>query len=322
MTPPWLMAPLERLDAIFDRLPHGLLIQGPGGWGEETVAAALVERLLRLESAQEPRDVAHPDLRWVEPEAGIIRVDQMRATIEFLHQTPRFAGRKVAVIVAADRMNQNAANALLKSLEEPPDNSFAVLVSGAPERLLPTVCSRCQRLEVHPASDDVVMAWLGEAGVEEERARHLVIEYGAAPFTVLEAVERDEEPLMSALVEAARQPAKAVEVAERRREDSLADLTARWLRIVHWWTRQHLDQPGSLMRGASPSRSPAEGSHMRGASPSRSPAEGSLLDFAAELQQLRGMALANTGLNRAMQLQRLFLMWAELWRETGFPPKV
>ena len=61
---------------------------------------------------------------------------------------------------------------------------------------------------------------------------------------------------------------------------------------------------------------------MRGASPSRSPAEGSLLDFAAELQQLRGMALANTGLNRAMQLQRLFLMWAELWRETGFPPKV
>ena len=81
-------------------------------------------------------------------------------------------------------------------------------------------------------------------------------------------------------------------MAERHREASLADLTARWLRIVHWWTRQHLDQPGSV------------------------------LDFADELQQLRGMALANTGLNRAMQLQRLFLMWAELWRETGFPPRV
>ena len=291
MTPPWLTAPLARLDAIYDRLPHGLLIQGPGGWGEETLAAVLVKRLLRLESAQNPREVAHPDLRWVEPESNIIRVDQMRATIEFLHQTPRFAGRKVAVIVAADCMNPNAANALLKSLEEPPDNSFAVLVTGAPERLLPTVCSRCQRLEVHPASDDVVMAWLGENGVEEERARHLVIEFGAAPFTVLEAVERGEEPLMSALVEAARHPGKALDAAERRREDSLAELTARWLRIVHWWTRQHLDQPGRL------------------------------LDFADELLRLRAMALANTGLNRTMQLQRLFLMWAELWRGNEFPPR-
>ena len=292
MTPPWLMATFERLDAIFHRLPHGLLIQGPGGWGEETIAAALVERLLRLESAQDPRGVAHPDLRWVEPESGVIKVDQMRATIDFLHQTPRFAGRKVAVIVAADCMNQNAANALLKSLEEPPDNSFAVLVTGAAERLLPTVCSRCQRLEVHPASDDVVMAWLGDAGVDEERARQLAIEYGAAPFTVLEAVERGEEPLMSALAAAARHPAKALEVAASRREDSLADLTARWLRIVHWWMRQHLDQADRLLR------------------------------FADELQQLRGMALANTGLNRAMQLERLFLTWAELWRETGFPPRV
>ena len=291
MTPPWLAAPLERLDAIYDRLPHGLLIQGPGGWGEETVAAALVTRLLRLDPAQSPREVAHPDLRWVEPEAGTIKVDQMRAAIEFLHQTPRFAGRKAAVIEAADCMNQNAANALLKSLEEPPDNSFAVLVTGAPERLLPTVCSRCQRLEVHPAGDDVVMAWLAEAGVDSERAARLAIEYGSAPFTVRDAVERGEEPLMSALVAVAREPAKALEVAERHREASLADLTARWLRIVHWAVRLKLETPRPL------------------------------LDFAAELQRLRAMAVANTGLNRVMQLHRLFLLWAELWRDAEFPPR-
>lgn len=291
MTPPWLAAPLERLDAIYDRLPHGLLVQGPGGWGEETVAAALVARLLRLDPAQNPREVAHPDLRWIEPESGIIKVDQMRATIEFLHQTPRFAGRKVAVIEAADCMNQNAANALLKSLEEPPDNSFAVLVTGAPERLLPTVSSRCQRLDVHPSSEDVVMAWLAEAGVDRERAEHLAVEYGSAPFTVRAAVERGEEPLMSALVAVAREPAKALDVAERHREASLADLTARWLRIVHWAMRQHLENPGPL------------------------------LGFADELQRLRAMAVANTGLNRVMQLHRLFLLWAELWREGGFLPR-
>lgn len=291
MTPPWLAAPLERLDAIYERLPHGLLIQGPGGWGEETVAAALVTRLLRLDPAQDPREVAHPDLRWVEPESGTIKVDQMRATIEFLHQTPRFAGRKAAVIIAADCMNQNAANALLKSLEEPPDNSFAVLVTGAPERLLPTVCSRCQRLEVHPARDDEVMAWLAQAGVDRDRAERLAIEYGSAPFTVRAAVERGEEPLMSALEEVARQPAKALEVAERHREASLADLTARWLRIVHWAMRLRLEDSGRL------------------------------LDFADELQRLRAMAVANTGLNRVMQLHRLFLLWAELWHDEGFPPR-
>lgn len=285
--PPWLTGTLEALDAIFDRLPHGLLVQGPGGWGEELVAGVLVERLLGLDGSQAPQDVAHPDLRWTEPESGIVRVDQMRAVIEFLHQTPRFAGRKAAVVVAADRMNVYAANALLKSLEEPPENSFAVLVTSAPGRLLPTVRSRCQRLEVHPASQAAVMAWLTEAGVDPERAERLGVEYGGAPFTVREAHERGEEPLVTALVEVGRMPAAAVQAAASRREDSLADLTARWLRIVHRLTRQTLDRPGPI------------------------------LDFAGELLRLRAAALANTGLNRAMHLERLFLLWADLWRTQG-----
>lgn len=289
MTPPWLTAPLAQLDAIFGRLPHGLLIQGPGGWGEELVADVLVKRLLGLGDDQPGREVAHPDLRWVEPDAGIVKVDQMRATIDFLHQTPRFAGRKAAVIEAADRMNQNAANALLKSLEEPPENSFAVLVTGAPERLLPTVRSRCQRLVVHPADHAAVMAWLAEGGVEGERAAQLAIEYGDAPFAIREAVEREEAPLLSALADVGRNPSSALEAAGRRRDDNLADLAARWLRVVHWLLRQgRAEKPAPVVA------------------------------FADELLNLRAMALANTGLNRAMQLERLFLMWAALCREHDF----
>ena len=286
--PPWLADPLRRLDALFERLPHGLLIQGPGGWGEELVASVLVERLLRLDGAQAANEVAHPDLRWVEPDGGIIKVDQMRATIEFLHQTPRFAGRKAAVVVAADRMNPNAANALLKSLEEPPENSFAVLVTGAPERLLPTVRSRCQRLEIHAARREEVMGWLADNGIDGDHVLQLAIEYGDAPFTVRDAVEREEQPLLAALAEVARNPAGALDAADGRREDNLPELAARWLRIVHWLLRRDLERPGPM------------------------------LDFADELLQLRTAALANTGLNRAMQLQRLFLMWGELWRGREF----
>ena len=287
MTPPWLEGPFRRLDAIFDRLPHGLLIQGPGGWGEELVAEALVRRLLGVGEDQAARDLAHPDLRWVEPDAGIVKVDQMRATIEFLHQTPRFAGRKVAVIEAADCMNQNAANALLKSLEEPPDNSFAVLVTGAPERLLPTVRSRCQRLEVHRASHDAAMAWLAATGIDGGRARELAVEYGDAPFALRDAVDRDEEALWPALVRAGQSPSQALELIGSRRDDNLADLAGRWLRIVHHLVRQQPERPVAV------------------------------LEFADELLNLRAMALANTGLNRTMQLERLVLRWAALWRDQG-----
>ena len=285
--PPWLQAPLKRLDAIMERLPHGLLIQGPGGWGEVAIADALVERLLHLDAARPAREVAHPDLRWLEPESGIIKVDQVRATIDFLLQTPRFARCKVAVIVDADRMNLNAANALLKSLEEPPAESFLVLVSGAPERLLPTVRSRCQRLEVQRVDHEAVMTWLAETGVEGDLARHMAIEHGDAPFAIRDAVARGEEPLWPLLVRAGQTPRDALDAADSRKDDNLADLAGRWLRIVHWLARQRLDQPGAV------------------------------LEFAAELQKLREVALFNTGLNRTMQLQRLFLMWVDLWRDAG-----
>ena len=283
---PWLAAPIAQLDAMFERLPHGLLIQGPGGWGEELVAAALVRRLLSLDGDRAPREVAHPDLRWVEPDGGALKVEQIRETIAFLHQTPRFAGRKVAVLVGADRMNVFAGNALLKSLEEPPENSFVVLVASAPERLLATVKSRCQRLDLPRASDAEALAWLVENGAEAGRAERLLVEHGGAPFAVREALERGDAPLADALVAVGRDPGAALAAADDRREDNLADLAARWLRIVHRLARQYASQKDR----ARP-----------------------LLDFADELQKLREIALANTGLNRTLHVQRLFLRWAELW---------
>ena len=288
--PPWLSNALASVRGMGARLPHALLIHGPPGWGGERVANALALDLMQVASGRDARGVAHPDLRWLQPEDGVIKVDAIREIAEFLVQTPQAAGRKIAVIEDADRMNLNAANALLKPLEEPPRDSFIALSTSAPEQLLPTVRSRCQQIRVKRGGTDEVRGWLNGAGVDLEQAGFWAVEYGGAPFAIALAAERGQAPLWASLERAARSPAIARATGDALREEDLVDLLERWLRITHWLVR----------RMAAPGRTP-------------------VLDFATEMQNVRRAALVNTGLNRTMQLQRLLLLWAELWRHESIP---
>src|SRR6185295_12035049 len=90
----------------------------------------------------------HADVHWVRPESKsrIITIDQMRELMQQIHLKPTEAEYKVAVIVAADRLNVQAANAFLKTLEEPPAKSVLILLTTEPQRLLETILSRCLRL--------------------------------------------------------------------------------------------------------------------------------------------------------------------------------
>lgn len=288
--PPWLSNALAAVRGMGARLPHALLIHGPRGWGGDLVANALALDLMHVESGRDARGVAHPDLRWLQPEDGVIKVDAIRDIVEFLVQTPQAAGRKIAVIEDAERMNVNAANALLKSLEEPPPESFIALSTAAPEQLLPTVRSRCQKIRIKRGGTDEVRDWLHRAGVDLEQAGFWAVEYGGAPFGIALAAERGQAPLWGSLEKAARSPAIARATGDALREEDLVDLLERWLRITHWLVR----------RMAAPGRMP-------------------VLDFATEMQNVRRAALVNTGLNRTMQLQRLLLLWAELWRHESIP---
>ena len=288
--PPWLSNALAGVRRMGARLPHALLIHGPRGWGGELVANALALDLMQLEPGRDARGVAHPDLRWLQPEGGVVKVDAIREIVEFLVQTPQAAGRKVAVVEDADRMNLNAANALLKSLEEPPRDSFIALSTSAPEQLLPTVRSRCQKINVRRGGNDEVRDWLHAAGVDLGQAGFWAVEYGGAPFAIALAAEQGRAPLWNALEKAARSPAAARATGDALREEEFVDLLERWLRITHWLVR----------RMAVAGRLP-------------------VLDFASEMQNVRRAVLVNTGLNRTMQLQRLLLLWAELWRHAPIP---
>src|SRR3954447_7571457 len=110
----------------------------------------------------------HPDVRWVRPESKsrVITIDQMRDLMQTVHLKPNQALYKVSVIVAADRLNVQAANAFLKTLEEPPANSVLVLTSTEPHRVLETIISRCLRLnfagEIGHFHEPGFLGWLTE----------------------------------------------------------------------------------------------------------------------------------------------------------------
>jgi DNA polymerase-3 subunit delta' len=175
------------------RMPHGLLITGPHGIGKATLAFRFARFLLShvaeqsggalfaparptslMVPAEHPvfRRVAssgHADLltveRGIDPkrkrERTEIVVEDARAIAAFLRLTPAEGGWRVVIVDTADEMNRNAANAVLKVLEEPPERAILILVSDNPGRLLPTIRSRCRRLALRPLSDAIVADLIG-----------------------------------------------------------------------------------------------------------------------------------------------------------------
>ncbi len=237
--PPWLEKPYAELVADLDkgRLPHALLIHGPGGWGESTLAEAFALRLIeRSADRNGAAEIAHPDLRWVVPEGdgGQILIDTVRDAAEFIVRTPQIAPRKVAVIPNADAMNGHSANALLKTLEEPPPNSYVILVSDSVRDLLPTVRSRCRWVPVRPAGEPSTRTWISEQApnASADTIAALCFEYGEAPFHVVAALERAAQPISKALHAVAAGEIHPLRAVEAWAKHLSPELVERWMRYV------------------------------------------------------------------------------------------
>ncbi|WP_053150176.1 DNA polymerase III subunit delta' [Pseudomonas sp. Pf153] len=188
-------------DALWQQLAgraqhaHAYLLHGPAGIGKRALAERLMASLLcqhpvASEACGECKSClllkagSHPDNYVLEPEEAdkAIKVDQVRDLVSFVVQTAQLGGRKVVLIEPVESMNINAANALLKSLEEPSGDTVLLLVSHQPSRLLPTIKSRCVQQACPLPSEAMSMQWLAQAlpeSAEDERVELLTLAAGS-----------------------------------------------------------------------------------------------------------------------------------------------
>lgn len=190
------------------RLHHAWLLTGPEGVGKATFAYRAARRLLGAPGvagqgvlgvdpdhpvARQVAARSHPDLFVLEREGPdgkprrVIPVDDARRLAEFFSKSPAGAPHRVAIIDAADDLNPNAANAILKTLEEPPPRAVLLMVSHSPGRLLPTIRSRCRRLAFGPLDENAAAAFVRErTQVDPEAALRLAVMADGAPGRALQ----------------------------------------------------------------------------------------------------------------------------------------
>ncbi len=213
---PWLATPLTQAQAM--QRSHALLLAGPAGVGHLEFAGLLAQAWLCEAPQRQPqhlpcgrcgschlvRQRTHPDLLVVVPEATRvqlnwlgddegkpdakpsrdIRVEQVRQAIDWSHQTSGRGRGKALLLHPADALNMAAANALLKTLEEPPAGLRLLLTSTDVERLLPTIRSRCQRLRLDLPTADAAAAWLQQQGLADDAPALLALA-GGSPLEAL-----------------------------------------------------------------------------------------------------------------------------------------
>jgi len=227
-------------------LPHALLLEGPEGLGKSEFAVAFAASMLchhpdtqgracgGCEACHLFKAHTHPDFKLIEPaEKGkAIAVDQIREVVHYLSLSSHHGGVKIVAIQQAEAMNVNAANSLLKSLEEPPGNTLMMLVTGRPASLLPTIRSRCQSVlfgvpEAHLARD-----WLAIHLPGEEDAGLLLALANGAPIKALgfaqDKVLDCREALLRSLEDALRPRADLLKLSKLWL-DSGVPVTLYWL---------------------------------------------------------------------------------------------
>ena len=199
---PWHAEQWQRVGRarVSGRVPHAMLLAGPAGLGKSAFARRLGNSLVcsqiddggdacgRCAACRAALAGSHPDQRAVVPEAEgkLIKIDAIRELTAKSALSAQEGGYRVYIIDPADAMNRAAANALLKTLEEPASRALLILVSSQPDRLAPTIRSRCQLLKFSIPPADQVRSWLAEQAIEADLDELLAIS-GGVPLRALRA---------------------------------------------------------------------------------------------------------------------------------------
>ncbi|MEM6819669.1 MAG: hypothetical protein AAF578_12875 [Pseudomonadota bacterium] len=187
------------------RLSHALLISGPSGVGKQRLTEHVVASLLDMPAPQELAVAVQsaPDLMLVVPEEKktTISIDQVRELGQWMTLSSHGPSGKVAVIVPAESMTIAAANALLKTLEEPVPERWLVLLSNEPSRLPATVLSRCERVAVEPPPPKAALEWLVSQGHEPKIAGEALAWTNGSPLDASSVISSGKMETLSRLRE-------------------------------------------------------------------------------------------------------------------------
>lgn len=168
-----------------DRIPHSMIFTGPKGVGKNTMALTLAKALNCLNETTDACEYCsncqtiekgnHPDVMVISPEGSFVKIEQIRFLTHTAYLKPMISKKRVFIVNQAEKLKEEAANALLKILEEPPLFSLIILITDNPSLLLPTIISRCQIINFSRISKEQIESILKEKGYTPEKARLLSI---------------------------------------------------------------------------------------------------------------------------------------------------
>jgi DNA polymerase-3 subunit delta' len=250
----WLDKPIQQFAEQMrgGTLPHAMLVCGARGIGKHQ----FVDRVVRLALCLAPVEDAacgeckacrlvegglHADLRYLQPEdkSTQIKIDAIRASAAFAAKSAFLGARKVVVISPADAMNINASNALLKTLEEPSLGTLLILMTDSLGGLLPTIRSRCQRVDLSGPTQDQAINWLQQMPAAknlpaDELALSLQLSQGA-PFTALEYLDQnlidEQKSMLAELAQVLKRTQPSTEAAVHW-SDEWIQYRLSWM--IHW----------------------------------------------------------------------------------------
>ena len=205
----------------------------------------------RCESCRKIDAANHSDISWVRPESKsrVITIDQMRELMQTVHLKPNSARFKFGIIVAADRLNVQAANAFLKTLEEPPANSVLVLLSTEPQRMLETILSRCLRLTFagESAEQQAAQPWMSQfSQMASAEQRSLLSRYQLLSVVLgqLNLIKAEISEILTKRSPLEKYDDVEPAVRERWEEELAASIEAEYRRkradlltMIQWWLR-------------------------------------------------------------------------------------
>ncbi|NIS60955.1 MAG: DNA polymerase III subunit delta' [Proteobacteria bacterium] len=236
------------------RLAHAYLFLGKDGIGKKVVALNLAKALNCLRGEEEPCDecrsclkvnhLHHPDVLLVEPHGQWIRIDQVRDLQRELSHRPYEGKRRVCILTSADRMRQEAANALLRILEEPPLHTVLILLAANGDFILPTITSRCQRITFNPLHPERIAGVLrSRLGLKREEAHMLASladgSLGKALQMDLDFVHRTRREIIEKIIDLPSYgPEQILGLAEEMTNSS--DNLPMLLTMIHTWYRDLL----------------------------------------------------------------------------------